>query len=270
MDDLKKARSAHSRDGQIVRAREGVPPVRRFSRWNVTWMLILAAAGLLWWLARGISDLPRNPETGIGGAYSPPLPDVPRPKPEEVLNNDTAKLKLPPALEGTAVIYPEVANGLVAPDGRFRTDLPIATMVQMLNLDVRVVARKDSPDNIDPDVVLFTVLVGRLSERAKASSRAIREKEARQGRPSSAAGYEWVKTEHSFTLNSLISPTPEQKEILDAISRSARLVPRRPGEKINAVGLHASSEELLSGKVEFGAGFLPLESPASAAQPTGE
>jgi hypothetical protein len=183
------------------------------------------------------------------------------------INNETANLQLRPALHGTAVIYREEVSALVAKDGHFQTDLPASRMALLLCRNPREITKRDSSSEIDPDAVLFTAVAGRLTEQGKELSRQLRDYQAREGVPQSGAGFGWVKTMHPFTLRSLISPTPEQKEILEAISRAARILPRQPGAKINAIGLPITDSDMTSAEVEFSAGFLPLEYPTAGIGP---
>ena len=261
MVDRSNAQSPHPGNARTSQRPGGTPISPWLPRWNSAGVVAAVGVGLLWLLAHGLSARFSKPDPGESWGYAPPSPETPAPKPAARINNETAKLKLPPSLDGTAVIYPEEVSRLVADDGRFRTDLPAARLALLLRLNAQAIIRKGSVSEIDPDVVLFTAVAGRLTERAKALSRQVREYEAREGRPPSAAGYGWVKKMYPFTLRSLLSPTPEQKEILDAISRSARLVPKRPGEKINAIGLPITGADMTSAEVEFAGGFLPLESP---------
>jgi hypothetical protein len=185
---------------------------------------------------------------------------MPEPDQEEVNNYETAKLKLPPALDGTAVIYPMEVRRLVAPDGRFRTELSTVNLATLLNLDARAIAKKGSITETGPDAVLFAAVIGRLSEQGKARLRWERGQEGIENQPSFTADDEWVRTMYLFTLKSLKSPTYEQKQVLDAISRSARKLPRQPGATLDANGVWITREELMSGAVRFTTGLLPLES----------
>ena len=137
----------------------------------------------------------------------------------------------------------------------------------LLRRNPQDIAQRDSTSEIDPDAVLFIAVAGRLTEQGKEWSRHLRDYEAREGVPQTGAGFGWVKTMHPFTLRSLNSPTPEQKEILDAISRAARVLPRQPGAKINAIGLPITDSDMTSAEVEFAGGFLPLELPVPTREP---
>jgi hypothetical protein len=219
-----------------------------------------AGAGLLWFIARGSPTRSGAPDLDEFDGYSPPLAEMPEPDQEVVSNNETAKLKMPPALDGTAVMYPMEVRGLIAPDGHFQTDLSAVKMATLLNLDARAIAKTGSISETDPDAVLFAAVIGRLSGPGKARLRWEREQEGIENQPSSTAGDEWVKTVYPFTLKALKSPTYEQKQILDAISRSARKLRRQAGEKFNAHAVRVTRDDLMSGAVRFTAGLLPLES----------
>ena len=85
--------------------------------------------------------------------------------------NKDVQLRLPPDLDGTAVVYPIEVDRLVGPDGSFCTDLSLSDLAGLLNVDPQTIARKGSNNEVDPDAVLFTAVMGRLSEQAKALAR---------------------------------------------------------------------------------------------------
>ena len=171
-------------------------------------------------------------------------------------NNRTADLQRPPNLEGTAVIYPEEVNALVCPDGTIRTGLSASELGRRLGVAWRQIARSGSNDEVDPNAVLFNVVTGRLSERAKAQARQTRAIQARMGVVASAVGDEWVETKLGITLNVLLHPSTEEKAVLDAICRSCLRRSKQPGAKINAVPFLSDRDRA---HAVFSGGFLPLE-----------
>jgi hypothetical protein len=228
-------------------------------RRSALWALA-AAAGLLWWVGRTIPHRNGGAAAGLAVSVSTPAAGIPKPSRAVVINNETAKLKLAPDLEGIALVFPEDVAGLVASDGSFRTDLSLEKLSTILRIEPQSISKKDAAE-VDPEAILFTAIAGRLSERAKALSRRLRETETRSGRPASAAGYEWVTAVIPFNLSALKRPNHEQKKMLDAISRSALGTPRQPGEMINAIPLPLSRAQMQANNVDFVAGYLPLEAP---------
>ncbi len=252
-------KSWHKRDRRSTSTPMARSNLRRnlLLRFNALW--VLAAGAALLWLS-GSGSWRSNPGLQNEGtlAYVPPHAGAPKLSRAAVNNNDAAELKLAPDLEGVAVIYPEQVDGLISADGSFRTDLAPEKMAAVLRIN-HAALRKERSAELDPDATLFTAIIGRLSARAKALSRRVRESEARAGRPMSAAGYEWETTLIGFSLNSLKHPNPEEKRILNAIIRCKRRLPRRGGAGINAIGLPLEQADLVKPDLLFGAGFLPLE-----------
>jgi hypothetical protein len=219
---------------------------------------MVGAAGLLWWLAGEYAHRFDQHRIEEKTGYSPPSERRPKPSWAEVNNNETVELHLRVNLEGTAVAYPAQVDRLVDADERFRTELSLNEMASVLRIDPQKFAKRRSKNEIDPEVVLFEAVTGRLSERAKARSRQRREIEIREGWPVSAFGHEWVTAAFPFSLNALRDPNQEQKVVLDAISCSARGLKRQPGAKTHAVALPQDSQGGL-GVFKFEGGFLPLE-----------
>jgi hypothetical protein len=214
-------------------------------------VLLVGSAALFCWL--GSEYVHRF------GPYSPPSAGIPEASPIAVSNNKAALLRLPVNLEGIAVIYPEQVVALVDADGEFRTELSLGELARVLLLDPRTIARQGSNNEIDPEAALFTAVTGRLSERARARSRRLREAESEGIRLGAVSEDEWVTVDVPFSLNRLRYPNPEQKIILEAISRSARCLVREPGAKVNAVPLpFLDSNHPFRGS-QFAAGYLPLE-----------
>jgi hypothetical protein len=214
-------------------------------------MLLIGSAAFFWWL--GCEYALRS------GRYSPPSVGIPKPSQSVVNNNKTARLRLPVNLDGTAVVYPEHVAAMVGIDGQFRTELSLGEMARVLLLDPRTIAKPGSPNEINPDAVLFRAVTGRLTERAKARSRREREIDEQELGHVMATARDWLTIDFPFSLNSLRHPNSEQNVVLDAISRSARGLMRQPGAKVNAVGLPMVDESGKFPRVEFAPGYLPLE-----------
>jgi hypothetical protein len=218
---------------------------------NSARVLLIGAAGLFWWF--GCEYVHRF------GKYSPASEGIPKPSPAEVSDNESAKLHLPINLEGTAVAYSQEVAALVSADGEFRTELSLNEMASVLKIDPRSIARRGSRNEINPDAALFNAVTGRLSEPAKTRIWRLWEtEEYPETRPVPTYPDEWLTVDVPFSLKVLRHPNPEQKMILDAISRSARNLMREPGAKANAVPLlflHAGGR---SEAVDFTGGCLPL------------
>ncbi len=166
------------------------------------------------------------------------------------------------------MVYPDEVNPLVRDDGSFRTDLPLNDMAKILNLPAATLAGRGSPTKIeiDPDAVLFRVALVGLTEESRTHCREVRRIAARVRWEVSPEVYEWVTSERNFTLSTLTNPNPEQKTILDAISRAARGMTAPQGRKIRAVAYWRVSEP---GEPAFAipAGFLPREEPTAGGAP---
>jgi hypothetical protein len=231
----------------------------RFARWRSAGTLLVGMAGLLWWLSGEYAHRFDQNRIEEKAGFSPPSERIPKPS-RAVVNNDEAALLLRPVnLEGTAVAYPEEVDGLVGADGQFRTDLSLSEMASVLRIDPQTITKRGSKNEIDSEAVLFEAVTGRLSERAKAKSRRLREIELREGWPVSAFGFEWVTVDFPFSLATLKHPNHEEQVVLDAISRSARGLKREPGATTNAVPLPSVRQGGRFRGFEFAGGYLPLE-----------
>jgi hypothetical protein len=231
----------------------------RFARWRSTGTLLVGMAGLLWWLSGEYAHRFDQNRIEEKAGFSPPSERIPKLSRAVVNNNEAALLQLPVNLEGTAVAYPEEVDGLVGADGEFRTDLSLSEMASVLRIDPQTIPQRGSKTEIDSKAVLFEAVTGRLSERAKAKSRRMREIERREGRPVSAFGHEWVTVAFPFSVTTLNHPNHEEQVVLDAISRSARGLKREPGAKTNAVPLPSVRQGGRFRGFEFAGGYLPLE-----------
>jgi hypothetical protein len=223
--------------------------VLRLARSNSARALLIGSAAIFWWL--GCESARRL------GRYSPPSVAMPKPSQTVVNNNNAAALLLPVNLEGIAVVYPEQVDALVGSDGRFRTALSLDEIARALSIDPQSIARAGSKNEIDPDAVLFKVVTGRLSNRAKARSRRLRETEYEVIQPALSEPDDWVTAEVPVSLNMLSHPDYSHQQILEAISRSARGLIRQPGAKLNAVPLLRAVRHAET--IVFAGGYLPLE-----------
>jgi hypothetical protein len=245
----------------------GVPLTRRdlrfrslrFVQWNSVRFLLVCAVGFFWWVGGElVHELVKNSIEDEAARSSPP-DSYPKPKLFVVNKNKDAQLRLPPDLDGTAVVYPIEVDRLVGPDGSFCTDLSLSDLAGLLNVDPQTIARKGSNDEVDPDAVLFTAVTGRLSEQAKALARRKREIQIQDGLPPSAVVEDWVQTKLSFSLKALKHPSADQKLVLDSIRHSALGLPRQPGAKTNAAPLMTIADGEQPTDFNFTGGSLPLE-----------
>ena len=117
--------------------------------------LLVCTAGLFWWGGAGFLRRSQSNDVSEKTAYSPPPENVPPPSPAVEINTRTVELHLPRDLEGTAVLYPEEVDGLVSPDGGFRTNLSLHEIARILRIDPENIARKGPHAEVDPDAVLF-------------------------------------------------------------------------------------------------------------------
>jgi hypothetical protein len=223
--------------------------------------LLVCFGVLSWWAGNEFLQWSRTNDPREKPGYSPPLKNAPPPSPDAKKNNANAALGLAPDLEGTAVLYPEEVAHLVHHDGEFRTDLSLDELATILKVDRQTIAKKGSTVEVDPDAKLFTAVAARLTEKAKAEARRVREIQVRMGMPASAVGDEWQLTKLTFSLNDLIRPDQHQMHVLDAIRRSALHRGKKPGAKFNAEPFLIVRDDE---QPVFTGGYLPLEAPPSA------
>lgn len=243
------------------------PRKHRTARWNSLGFLLVGTAAFFWWANdRFLGKISRS-NLQESAEYSPPPDTVPRTSQEVKDNNAIAAQGLAPDLDGTVVVYPEQVNGLIAPDGSVRTDLALGDLARVLGVNPQKIAKNTSSVEVGTNAVLFSVVIARLSEKAKSQARRVREIEVRKGMPPSAVGEEWVQTKLSFSLNALASPSDEQKLVLDAIRRRALGSRREPGARINAVPLKFDPDN--EQPAIFG-GYLPLEAAGCAPDDSGD
>jgi hypothetical protein len=219
------------------------------------------AAGLIWYISSRWLILPGTPKALELAGHVAPHADALPPNVFERMNTKRAALMLPPALDGIAVVYCEKVAGLVADDGKFRTNLSARALASVLGVEPQAFGRKNAPSEVDPDVVLFTAVTGQLNAKAKALARQTRSHEQSEGRFVSASVDDWHKTLYPFTLRAIEIPTSEQRALLDAISLSARGIASIPGARINAVALFVAGPNVSLKEAVFAPGYLPLESP---------
>jgi hypothetical protein len=230
--------------------------VTHFVRCNAVGFLLVGTVIAFWWGGARIAEHAKSDRTERQAANPPRQRQHPQISKAVDNNNKAAELKLPPDLDGTAVIYPEEVDALVRPDGTFRTSLPLGELARLLKVEPEKIAKKGSRDEIDPDAVLFNVVTGKLSEKAKTQARRTREIQARIGLIASAVDDEWLETKIPCSLNILLHPGDDQKPVFEAICRSALRLPRQPGAKFNAVPLLLERD---GEHAAFSGGFLPLE-----------
>jgi hypothetical protein len=232
--------------------------ILRFVQWNCVRFLLVCAVGFFWWAGGElVHQLVKN-STEDEAARSSPPDNYPQPSLFVVNNNKDAQLRLPPDLDGTAVVYPIEVDRLVGPDGSFCTDLSLSELAGLLNVDPQTIAKKGSVNEIDPEAVLFTAVTGRLSEPAKAQARRKREIQIQDGLPPSAVVEDWVQTKLYFNLKALKQPSADQKLVLDSIRRSALGLPRQPGAKTNAAPMITLADGDQPRDFNFTGGSLPL------------
>lgn len=192
-----------------------------------------------------------------------PLPGIRR-DPRAVINNAIVGRGWVANLDGIAVVYEAEADGLIAPDGHFRTDLSAEDAGRILRLNREAIADAASPGRIDPRAVLFRAQSGTLTEASKARARKERRQQAAEGIPPDAAYGDWVVRDFAFTLERLERPGEEERAVLSAISRSKRLIAPEPGDTIRAVPICRG--DLGDGKVALGPGILPPQLPMTLAE----
>jgi hypothetical protein len=215
---------------------------------------VICSAALLPMDADNIADSSRRAE---------PLPGL-HEDPRAAINSALMREGWVPNLDGTAVAYAEDADGLVGPDGRFRTDLAPEEAAAILHLDAAAIARAGSPREIDPAAVLFRAQAGTLSDRAKAMSRRTRLRQAAEEQIPDAVYQGWDVRDFAFTLDRLRHPDEAEEAVLAAIGRSKLWVPPRPGDAIRAVPVNRG--QLGPDRVALLPGMLPKELPMTLAE----
>jgi hypothetical protein len=227
-------------------------------RWVRIAAIAAMAAGAAWAIGRAASLRIEGQDIEVASRRQEPLPGIRR-DPRAAINGTVMSMGWVANLDGTAVAYSAEADGLVAPDGRFRTDLAPQAAARILHLDPEAIAKAASPEEIDPQAILFRAQSGTLTEPSKAGSRWRRKEQAARGlRPDAAYGG-WDVRDFSFTIERLRHPNEEEQAVLSAISRSKLLSLPQPGDTIRAVPV--SRGDLEGGKVALWPGMLPPEVP---------
>jgi hypothetical protein len=244
--------AAAGRDARVVRW------PRFVSTLGFAGSAVLAVA-LLWLIGRAAVPRALPDDDEFASTREDPLPGFPRASPAAEINNAIARSGLVVNLDGTAVAYTAEADGLVGDDGQFRTGLSLAEAARILHRDPRTICRKDAPDELDPDAVLFRAQAGTILEESKKLARKLRFKQLQQGLPPDAAAGRWHTRDFAFTLNRIAHPDEEEETILAAISRSRRGVIPRPGDTIRAVAVDRG--DLERGTAVVTPGMLPPERP---------
>jgi hypothetical protein len=242
----------------------GRPHPARPRRWGRIAAVAVLSAGTAWAAGRVAAHRIQSIDIAIASRRQAPEAGI-RDDPRAAIHRHISRMGWVPNLDGTAVAYAAEADGLVAPDGRFRTDLSARDAARILHIDQAAIARPDAADEIDPDAVLFRAQSGTLTAQSKAMSRQRREEQAAGGLPPDAAVRDWDVRHFAFTLERLRHPDEAERTVLSAIGRSRLLIPPEPGDTIRAIPVNRG--DLEDGKVALWPGMLPPEVPTAAARP---
>jgi hypothetical protein len=239
-----------------VRADAGPNAGARNHRWG--WLAAIALVGTTaaWATGREVTWRIQNHDIEIASRRQPPAPGFPAPSRRADNNNMIMRMGLVGDLDGQAIAYTIEADYLVA-DGKFRIDLPLEQMAELLRIPPDLLANPRSPYTIDPGAALFRAQAGTLTDSAKERSRKMRRRQVLDGKKPDAVVDEWVITDFTFTLDRLKQPNEQEKRVLSAIISAAAETMPRPGDKIRAVGVNGG--DLGSGRVALAKGMLPLE-----------
>ncbi len=225
--------------------------VPRSARWACIFTFAGICALSAWTAGKDLSSLIEAKNLDIAARRQEPLPNFPRPPITEVVDFAARYAR---DIDGIAVPYTAEADRLVLPDGEFKTDLTIEEAATILRMDPSEIAKTDG--SLDPDATLFLANSGILTPEAKRWSRAMRAAQATKGEKPWQIYFEFTVTEYRFMLNKLKNPSQQERVILAAISRAARLILPKPGEGILAVGVNRGEFEHRS---VITGGMLPLE-----------
>jgi hypothetical protein len=268
MNDLRGPKTAQrGRETSAEAEREAdlamVIPRRRHDRWGRIAAVAVLAAGMAWATGRVASKRVENDGLETSSRYQAPPPEYPKPTRTADNNNALSRMRFVADLDGKVVAYAKEVNGFVS-NGRFRIDLPLKRVADILRISPDSIVNPRAPDEIDPDAELFKAQAGTLSESGKERSRKFRTDQLREGKLPDAAVGEMVITNFSFTLNRLTHPADEEKAVLAAIIHAAAGTMPMPGDKIRAVGVDRG--DLEPGFIAVAPGMLPPEAPQSASQ----
>ena len=229
----------------------------RQPRWGrLALAALLAAAAATYAIGREFAKRIEKHDIEVATRRQPPAPGFPESSRTDDNNNMIMRMGLVGDLDGQAIAYTAEAARLVR-DGKFRIDLPLDRMAELLRVSPHLLATARSPNEVDPNAELFRAQSGTLTVNAKTLSRASRGRQAREGKKPDAVYPDWVITNYSFTLNRLNVPSADEKVVLAAIKIAAAETMPRPGDKVRAVGV--AQGELASGRIALAVGMLPLE-----------
>jgi hypothetical protein len=230
------------------------------------WVIIVALAAILTATAWAIGyEAVRRIEGNdimISSRRQEPLPGFPKSAKADV-NRIVIANGWVGNLRGDAAAYDAEADNLVDHDGRFRLNLSAYDAARLLSIDPRVIAKTDSPHEIDETAPLFRVQVGTLTAESRQSAIKRRIEQLAKGEPPYAASGNWDVREFVFTLAKIKHPTDEESRILSAISKSALCTVPKPGDTIRAVAVNRG--DLEPGKIALAPGMLPPEEPMTRA-----
>jgi hypothetical protein len=231
---------------------------RGYPRWGRIAVVALAATGAVWAIGREAAKRIEITDIDEASHRQPPLPDAPKTTKTVDHNNTIMRMGLVGNPDGTAVAYDAEADH-IAFNGRFRTDLTLAEAASLLHRRPNSLARRQAPDEIDPDAELFRAQAGVLTARAKERTREMRKAQSLAHERPDAVFSEWTITNYSFTLSRLNHPTPDEEAVLSAIADAAAEKMPSPGETMRAVGVNRG--EIEPGRVAIAAGMLPVQMP---------
>jgi hypothetical protein len=214
------------------------------------------ALGMAWVLGQAASEQMERRKAGSAVNFEPPSSRFPRPRQTVVNNNAIMIMGLVGDLDGMAIAYASGADRLVA-NGRFRLDLSLEQMAELLGIRPESISDPRSPRHVDPNAELFRAQAGTLTQHAKKRSRIFRERQVRSGQRPSGVHGQWLITHYSFTLNRLKHPNDDEKIVLSAIVRAAAEIMPMPGDGVRAVPVDRM--EFDTGRISLASGMLPLE-----------
>ena len=181
-----------------VRADIGRNAEARNHRWGRLVAIALVGTTATWAIGREVSRRIQNRDIEIASQRQPPAPGYPAATRTADNNNMIMRMGSVGDLEGQAIAYTMEADYLVA-NGRFRIDLPLDQMTELLRVSPELLANSRSPDAIDPAAALFKAQAGTLTDGAKECSRKLRRRPV-AGRQK-ARRRRWRVGNHGFHLH---------------------------------------------------------------------